>query len=138
LSMLKLARKGPALNVVDDQLGCPTWARNLALTSDAIIEGWQQQETENPGGLFHYCDDRTLSWYDFASAIFAYAVKAGLLQSEPGLTPVPSSGFPQPAKRPKWSVLDCKRIGEAFNIRPASFNRALQTVLDEIKTRELI
>jgi dTDP-4-dehydrorhamnose reductase len=138
LSMLKLARKGLSLNVVDDQRGCPTWARNLALTSDAIIEGWQQQESENLGGLFHYCDDRTLSWYDFASTIFAYAVKAGLLESEPDLTPVPSSGFPQPAKRPKWSVLDCNRIAEAFNIRPASFNRALQTVLDEIKTRELI
>jgi dTDP-4-dehydrorhamnose reductase len=138
LSMLKLARKGLSLNIVDDQRGCPTWARNLALTSDAIIEGWQRQGAENLGGLFHYCDDRILSWYDFASTIFAYAVKAGLLESEPDLTPVPSSGFPQSAKRPKWSVLDCNRIAEVFNIRPASFNRALQTVLDEIKTRELI
>ena len=117
---------------------CPTWARNLALASDVIIDKWQQQESENPGGLFHYCDDLTLSWYDFASAIFTNAVKAGLLESEPDLTPIPSSGFPQPAKRPKWSVLNSSRIGEVFNIHPASFNQSLQTVIDEIKTRELI
>ncbi len=138
LSMLKLARRGLALNVVDDQRGCPTWARSLALASDAIIDNWRQRESDNPGGLFHYCDDRTLSWFDFASTIFAYAVNAGLLESEPDLTPIPSSGFPQPAQRPKWSVLDCHRIGEVFNIRPASFNQSLQTVIDEIKTREFI
>lgn len=138
LSMLKLARRGLALNVVDDQRGCPTWARSLALASDAIIDKWQQRESENLSGLFHYCDDRTLSWFDFASTIFAYAVKAGLLESEPDLTPISSSGFPQPAKRPKWSVLNCNRIGEVFNIRPASFNQSLHTVIDEIKTRELI
>ncbi len=138
LSMLKLARRGLSLSVVDDQRGCPTWARNLALASNSIIENWQKPKPENLGGVFHYCDDRTLSWYDFAHAIFRQALKAGLLDSEPDLTPVPGSEFPQPARRPKWSVLDNSRIGDVFNIRPASFNRALQTVIDEIKTRELI
>ncbi len=138
LSMLKLARRGLALNVVDDQRGCPTWARNLALASDSIIERWQKPESGNLGGVFHYCDDRALSWYDFAHSIFRQALKVGLLDSEPDLTPVPGSEFPQPAKRPKWSVLDSSRIGEVFAIHPASFKQALQTVIDEIKTRDLI
>ena len=138
LSMLKLARRGLSLNVVDDQRGCPTWARNLAQASDTIIESWQRPESKDPSGVFHYCDDRALSWYDFAHMIFRQALKAGLLDNEPDLTPVPGSEFPQPAKRPKWSVLDSSRIGEVFNIRPASFDQALQTVIDEIKTRGLI
>jgi len=135
LSMLELARRGIALKVVDDQQGCPTWARNLALASDKVIEQWQTPGADHRSGLFHYCDDRTLSWYDFAHAVFSYAVKTGLLNCEPDLAAVPSSGFPQPAPRPKWSVLDTRRIETAFDIHPASFNRSLKTVIDEVSTR---
>jgi len=138
LSMLELARKGLSLNIVDDQRGCPTWARNLALASNSVIESWQQSESENLNGLFHYCDDRALSWYDFAREVFRTAVKAGLLDKEPELAPIPSSEFPQPARRPKWSVLDTHRIGEVFRIQPASFDQSLETVIDEIKTRESV
>ena len=88
-----------------------------------------------PDGVFHYCDDRNLSWYDFALAIFRHAVKAGLLEKEPDLKPVPGSEFPQPAERPKWSVLDTQRISSVFGIQAASFEQSIQAVIDEIKTR---
>jgi dTDP-4-dehydrorhamnose reductase len=135
LSMIDLARRGVALKVVDDQHGCPTWARNLAHASVAVIEAWQANGTAQSSGVFHYCDDRSLCWYDFACTIFNLAGRAGLLDSVPVLTPVPSSEYPQPAERPKWSVLDTGRIEKIFNIRPASFMNSLQTVIDEIKTR---
>lgn len=136
LSMLDLARRGLSLKIVDDQRGCPTWARNLALASNSVIKSWQQAESPDRNGVFHYCDDRVVSWYDFAHMIFSLALEAGLLEEEPDLTPVPGSEFPQPAKRPKWSVLDTHRINEVFNIRPASFNQSLQAVISEIATRE--
>lgn len=135
LSMLDLARRGIALKVVDDQQGCPTWARNLALASDKVIERWQTPGADHCSGLFHYCDDGTLSWYGFAHAVFTNAVEAGLLNSIPDLAPVPSSGFPQPAQRPKWSVLDTNRIETAFDIHPASFNQSLKAVIDEVSKR---
>jgi len=135
LSMLDLARRGISLKVVDDQQGCPTWARNLARASDKVLEQWQTQGVDHHNGLFHYCDDRTVSWYDFAHAVFHYAVEAGLLNSEPDLVPIPSSAFPQPAPRPKWSVLDTNRIETAFDIHPASFNRSLKTVIDDAAKR---
>jgi len=138
LSMLDLARKGLSLKVINDQQGCPTWARNLAFASDVVIENWQAAGADNNSGVYHYCDDRALSWYDFARTIFSLAVRAGLLNSEPDLTPVPGSEFPQPAVRPKWSVLDSDRIAGVFNIHPASFTRSLQAVIDQIKTREPI
>lgn len=134
-SMLKLARKGLSLKVVDDQHGCPTWARNLAFASGAVIKAWQATGPDKCSGIFHYCDERSLSWYDFASKIFDLAVTAGLLNSLPGLTPVSSAEFPQPATRPQWSVLDTGRITEVFNIHPADFEGSIKTVIDEIKTR---
>jgi len=135
LSMLDLARRGLSLNVVNDQRGCPTWARNLAQASIAVIEAWRAGEADHINGVYHYRDDTGLSWYDFAAAVFGRAVDAGLLPALPDLAPVPSSEFPQPARRPAWSVLDTGKIEKFLGVHPASFERALQTVIDEIKAR---
>jgi len=135
LSMLDLARKGLSLKIVDDQRGCPTWAKNLALASDTVIETWQASGTSDFSGVFHYCDDQRLSWYEFADLIFSVAVRMGLLDRAPDLTPVPSSEFPQPAKRPKWSVLDTSKIDKVFNIGTTSFEGSLEAVMSEIKSR---
>ncbi len=135
LSMLDLARRGLALKVVNDQTGCPTWARNLALASDAVINAWQGSSSEYHKGVFHYCDDRQMSWFEFAQTIFDFAVNTGVLAHAPDLQPVPGSEFPQPACRPKWSVLETGRIYNIFGIRPASFSQSLKTVIEEISTR---
>jgi dTDP-4-dehydrorhamnose reductase len=135
LSMLDLARRNLSLKVVNDQQGCPTWARSLARASIAVIEAWPAAGLTNSSGVFHYRDDHCVSWYDFACAVFSLALKAGLLDSLPNLTPVPGSGFHQPAKRPAWSVLDISRISRIFAVQPASFEGSLQTVINEIKTR---
>lgn len=133
LSMLNLARKGVQLGVVDDQKGCPTWAGSLARASDQLI---QQLKRDSNNGIYHYCDDRTLTWYEFAAAIFEYAMEAGLLCQLPELRPVTSAEYLQPASRPQWSVLDTKKISDTFNIEAASFSQSLRTVIDEIKVRE--
>ena len=135
LSMLELARKGLSLKIVNDQIGCPTSAKNLALASDAVIAGWKSKANDHDSGVYHFCDDRKLSWYDFASVIFSFAVKEGLLECNPDIAPIPSSEFPQAAERPKWSVLDASRFQKTFNIQPASFEQSLETVINEIKTR---
>lgn len=141
LSMLKLARKGLALKIVNDQRGCPTWAHNLALASDAIIRKWQTPDfrsmhSRDRSGVFHYCDDLAVSWFDFAHKIFRLAVAAGLLHKEPELIPVPSSRFPQHAERPKSSVLNTHMITDIFTIQPASFEQSLRTVIGEIAARD--
>jgi len=132
LSMLDLAKRGLNLNIVDDQRGCPTWARNLAIVSDEAIRAWCGSGSEDHSGVFHYCDDEALSWYDFACAIFSLAVAAGILDAAPQMKPVPSSEFQQAATRPKWSVLDTKKIAAEFSLRQKSFRRALRQVIAEI------
>ncbi len=138
LSMLDLARRGVSLKIVNDQRGCPTWAGNLARTSNAVIEEWQSAGIKNRSGLFHYCDDIPMSWYEFARMIFSCALRAGLLETEPELAPVPGSEFPQPAKRPEWSILSSSKIERLFNIYPASCKQSVEAVMDEIATREIV
>ena len=99
-------------------------------------ESWQSSGVDNRTGVFHYCDDSTVSWYEFADLIFSLAVQSGLLDSQPDVSPIPGSEFPQPAQRPKYSVLNTNRIERVFNINPVSFKQSLQTVVDEIKARK--
>jgi dTDP-4-dehydrorhamnose reductase len=133
LSMLRLARERPELNIVSDQVGCPTWARNLARVSEKVLRAILSNETERDyNGLFHYCDAGVVSWYDFAARIFRLARDSGLLEDIPAMNAVASSSYPQVAERPRYSVLDTSAIRELFGVEPAGLNQSLQTCLEEI------
>jgi dTDP-4-dehydrorhamnose reductase len=136
LSMLKLAQKGLDLKIVKDQVGCPTSAKSLAAATDQIIETWLAVPATQSSGIYHYRDSAVMTWYDFAGEIFRLAVKTGLLRKAPSFTAIPGSEFPQPAKRPAYSVLDCSKIGRDFDIHPADFETALMTVMAELAKSE--
>jgi dTDP-4-dehydrorhamnose reductase len=135
--MLKLARERPALQIVMDQTGCPTWARNLATVSVDIINQLRQSKSETDrDGLYHYCDGTITTWYDFACAIFSIAESSGLLEKSPATTPVNSSDYPQAAKRPARSVLDTSLIKRTFQVEPPGLDESLTTCLQELKNSE--
>ena len=97
-TMIRLADEGrEALNVVNDQIGSPTYAGNLA---QAIIELLHQPISDR---LLHYSDSDIMSWYEFARDIFAYRECQGLSYCE--VKPVPSTEYTTPVKRPAYSVL---------------------------------
>lgn len=97
-TMLRLAEEGrKTLDVVNDQIGCPTYAGNLA---QVIINVLHQPITTR---LLHYCDGEIMSWYDFATAIFIYRKQKGLAYCT--VNPVASIAYPTPVKRPAYSVL---------------------------------
>lgn len=134
LTMLRLAAERPSLGIVSDQLGCPTWARNLAGVSRQILE----QVTAGPDGdsqlgLYHYCDDGEVSWFDFAQSVFAVAMETGLLQKLPEVTAVASADFPQKAERPKYSVLDVSRTQDTFGLERPGLDESLRQCLRELK-----
>lgn len=134
LTMLRLARERPSLSIVADQVGCPTWARNLAHVTGQMIPVVGQDNGRV--GTWHYCDSDALSWYDFAQAIFATALSAGLLERLPKTAAVPSSGFPQVAERPLYSVLDTTAIRRDFGIEPAGFAASLRNCIEEMKRHD--
>lgn len=126
-TMLRLMRERPVLRVVDDQVGTPTSALSLA---DAL---WKLAATDNVG-IMHYSDSGVASWYDFAVAIMEDAMTIGLLDQPVDVLPIPSSAYPTPAKRPRYSVLDKSDTIEALGYAPPHWRASLRDVLEAIKS----
>lgn len=93
-TMLRLAGEKPELNVVSDQLGQPTWTRDLA---DQIVT---LLDSDAPAGIYHGTNSGSVSWFDFARQIFELA---GLDPER--VHPTDTASFPRPAPRPAYSVL---------------------------------
>ena len=137
LSMLRLARERPRLGIVADQVGCPTWARNLAGVTTRVV----RQMTDKAGetrrhGTWHYCDSGVVSWYDFARVIFDTARSIGLLDDAPETDALTSAQYPQAAVRPSYSVLDTSAISREFGIEPAGLEDSLKSCLEELKKHD--
>ena len=117
-TMIRLGNERDELSVIDDQIGTPTYAKDLAEVILKIIE----RESQNYG-LYHYSNDGAVSWFDFAKEIF-------LQEKIPvDLKPIPTTEYPTPAKRPKYSVLDKSKIIETFQIEIPDWKTSLKTAL---------
>ena len=113
-TMLRLASERDSISVVNDQIGTPTNAIDLAECLIKIICHTElagvQQFTANNFGIYNFSNEGQCSWYDFAKKIFEInTITINLL-------PIPSSSFPTPAKRPKYSVLDKTKIKSTFDV----------------------
>lgn len=114
-TMLRLASERPSLNVVNDQIGTPTLANDLARTIVQIV-----QSGKNAYGIYHFSNEGIASWYDFAKEIF----DINGLKTELGA--IATSEYPTPAKRPKYSVLDKTKIKTTFGIEVRDWKVALK------------
>ncbi len=103
-TILRLLGEKEELNVVNDQVGSPTYAADLArVILDIIASGkWIP-------GIYHYCNEGVISWYDFAVAI------KELKGSNCRIHPVSSAQYPMAAKRPAYSVLDTSKLRETYS-----------------------
>ncbi len=116
-TMLKLGNERTSLNVVDDQIGTPTHAVDLAKALLSIIQSGKKSY-----GIYHFSNEGSTSWYGFAKAIFDFnGVKIEL-------NPIPTSAYPTPAKRPEYSVLDKSKIKETFGIAIRNWEESLNQV----------
>ena len=133
LSMLNLARQRPDLSIVSDQIGCPTWARNLAQAAAAMLAGaLQNPADQSHQGIIHYCDNSVKSWYEFACLIFAQATELGLLSDLPRVKAILSAEYPQQARRPSYSVLDTSALASRFGLQPPKLESSLFECLKEL------
>lgn len=107
-TMLRLTAEKERLNVVFDQAGTPTYARDLAMTIFSIVEGGYFAGNE---GLYHFSNEGVASWYDFAAEI---AAAAG--HDKCRIRPCRTAEFPTKAARPAYSVLDKSKIKETFGL----------------------
>jgi len=127
-TMLRLAAERPVLRVVTDQRGCPTAAADIAAALTVIARHIERGEAK--WGTYHFAGARATSWHGFAEAIFNLAVPQ--LAARPHVEPITTDQYPTPARRPMNSVLDCRKIKEAFGISPPPWGTALANVIREI------
>lgn len=104
-TMLNLTATKPELKVVFDQVGTPTYARDLAESIVAILN------KQNNAGIYHYSNEGVCSWYDFTKMIANFSG-----QTSCNIQPCHSDEFPSPVKRPAFSVLDKTKIKTLFDI----------------------
>jgi dTDP-4-dehydrorhamnose reductase len=117
-SMDRLSQTHELLRVVDDQIGCPTFAPNVA---EAVLKIAQRVTSGEPHwGIFNLCDDSAMSWAQFATEILA-----SLGRKQCRVQPVSTEEYGAKAARPAWSVLDCNRIEKTYGVKQASFSDAL-------------
>ena len=126
-AMLRAALTRDQLSVVDDQFGSPTPADAIA---DALLRIARRYSTgRGAPGLYHYCGAPATSWYGFAQEIFRHSG-----HPKPEILPIPTSKWPCPAARPRFSVLDCSRILDVFGLEQPDWRTALERMVSESRT----
>lgn len=120
-TMIRLGNEKPELGVIFDQIGTPTYARDLAVAIMAAI---------NQGivpGVYHFSNEGVISWYDFTKAIHRIA---GITTCH--VKPLHTSEYPTPANRPAYSVLDKTKIKETYNIEIPYWEESLEECIKQL------
>lgn len=122
-TMLRLGAERGSLSVIADQVGTPTYGGDLAECMLRIVES-----DSSAYGLYHYSNEGTASWFDFAKAVF------DLSGTPVELTPIPAAGYPTPARRPAFSVLDKTRVKTTFGIQIPYWRHSLERCIDKLRS----
>ena len=120
-TMLRLATERDTLSIVNDQIGTPTQAVDLAEVIMVIINYHKNHQYQPNYGLYHFSNEGQCSWFEFAEAIF----KKNDITIH--LNPIPTSAYPTPAQRPFYSVLDKSKIKNTFGIHIKKWEESLQS-----------
>lgn len=124
-SMLKLSKEKDSITVVSDQIGSPTYAKDLALAILQIIPAINSDNLQ----IYHYANKGQCSWFEFASAIMKIA------QQNCEILPIPSSAYKTKAKRPKYSLLDTEKIQHTFNLEIPNWEDALRECVLKLEVK---
>ena len=129
-TMLNLTASKPALNVVFDQAGTPTYALDLAVAIEAVLNDYATEKPQNgysKTGIYHFSNEGVCSWYDFTKVI---AELAG--HTECDIQPCHSNEFPSPVKRPAYSVLDKTKIKQTFGLKIPYWTDSLKVCMSNM------
>jgi len=121
-TMIELMKKNKSVKVVNDQIGSPTYAYDLAKVILKIIVNYK-----NESGLFHYSNDGEISWFDFARSI------KELYNLDCKIIGLSSKEFKTLAKRPKYSLLNKSKIKTTFNLEIPNYKQSLKNCIEIIK-----
>ncbi|MEJ2594975.1 MAG: dTDP-4-dehydrorhamnose reductase [bacterium] len=124
-TMLRMGSERDIVHVVSDQTGTPTYAADLA---GMILEIIPLLNKEHAGEIYHYSNEGLASWFDFAKAIMS------LSKTVCKVLPIETRDFPSRAKRPYYSVLNKRKIREAFDIEIPHWRDSLEKAIQRMTT----
>ncbi len=127
-TMLRLGREREEIRVVADQIGSPTWAKDIAETISQLIPRLNPEIA----GTYHYTNSGVASWYDFAVAIFEEAQQLGFPLKIQRVIPITTPEYPTPAHRPSYSVLACAKIANILGNHAPHWRQRLRKMLKEL------
>lgn len=119
-TMLRLGNQKDKISVVNDQFGRPTSAVELAKVLVQMIMQTYQKKVKNAFGIYHFANEGSCTWFDFASEIMEN------FQLPCQVTPIPSDEYPTPAQRPKFSVLSSNKLEQTFSIQIKNWKQILK------------
>ncbi|EHP29013.1 dTDP-6-deoxy-L-mannose-dehydrogenase [Sulfurimonas gotlandica GD1] len=125
-TMLRLGSEKDELGVIFDQVGTPTYARDLAKTILEILPNVQNENVD----IYHYSNEGVLSWYDFAKEIMKMAKR------DCKINPIETKDYPTPANRPHYSLLNKSKIKQKFNIEIPFWKDSLDACLKVLGERK--
>jgi len=123
-TMLRLGNERPTLNVIFDQVGTPTYAKDLAVTCLEILSN--NEDLTSKGKLYHFSNEGAASWYDFAKAI----MEIGNVNCD--VSPIETKDYPTPAKRPFYSILNKGKIKADFQIEIPYWRDSLKVCIQKL------
>ena len=129
-TMLRLAEEGGEASIVDDQVGSPTSALDIADTIFQIAAAVISRSNANFFGTYHYCSDGYGSWADVAEHVFR--VSKTRRDSKIVLKRIPTSEYPTPAKRPLNSRLDTTKIEHVFKVKPTDWTEGVTQITNRL------
>ena len=140
LTMLRLAKDKPELQIVNDQTGAPTWSRFIAQATSQIVgrilctpDSQTAPHWSEYAGVYHLSCSGETSWYGFAENIFDKL--NGANAAAPRLKPISTAGYPTPAARPVYSILSNAKLTDTFAFALPDWASSLELVLLDLKSR---
>ena len=126
-TILKLTQKNSNLNIVSDQIGSPTYARDLAQVILKIIKSDKFNTLEKESEIYHYSNEGECSWYDFAKEIVKLSDVKCIIN------PIKTEQYPTPASRPKSVLMDKDKIIQMFCIKNLDWKKSLRVCMEILR-----
>ena len=126
-TMLRLGKEREELKVVVDQVGSPTWAKDIAAAITQLLIN-----ADNPAGIYNFTNSGVASWFDLTKAIFEEAKISGIPLKIQRVIPITTAEYPTPAVRPAYSVLSGQKISQQLGYIPPYWRDSLKAMLNQL------
>jgi dTDP-4-dehydrorhamnose reductase len=126
-TMLRLGKEREELKVVVDQVGSPTWAKDIATAITHLLIN-----VDNPPGIYNFTNSGVASWFDLTKAIFEEAKISGIPLKIQRVIPITTAEYPTPAVRPAYSVLSGQKISQQLGYIPPYWRDSLKAMLTQL------